>query len=431
MSTYLLHRLDGQILGPRSTEQLLRMCDEGRAFGDESISKDGQSSQHRTLSSVPKLAEALARGTAARASRTAQTVSMVSSNLKRAVVQIRTPTGTGSGCAIDAHGTILTNCHVVEDSSNCTTHFTNGAIAPGTVLFRSSRADIAIVRVALPTMDYTCLTERRGDDAAVGEQVVALGFPQDAGFNVTMGVISALGVRVSPRDSEENSRHEWVRTSAEINGGNSGGPLVDLHGSIVGMATWAQVFDSGGRPVFGMNYCIPHAVICREIREFRRLVTDGEISIPSPEEIIRSAHQPDAFEEIELAVNLICSRYDMRVVTKVPIPGLSRGFQRACLASRRGDIIDIYVDSFIFKNGPPYVTMYCHLGEMPEAALKNAEAMRGLLEFNEKLPHWNFALKREYLMLRYSRELELLDAAEVLNAMEDLKQIVDSIEVNE
>lgn len=430
MSTYFLHRLDGQILGPLQSEQLLQRCMDGRAFGDESISREGHGPS-RVLESVPKLAEALAQGAAVRASRTMRTVSMVASELKRSVVQLRTPTGSGSGFAIDAHGTILTNRHVVEDSTTCTVHFTNGAISPGIVLFRSPRADVAIVRVAFPTADHVCLTERRGDDSAVGEQVVALGFPQDAGFNVTVGVISAVGVRVSPKESEEHSRHEWVRTSAEINGGNSGGPLVDLHGSVVGMATWGQIFDGGGRPVSGMNYCIPHPVICRELREFRRRIADGEITVPSPEDIVRSSHQPDAFEELELAVNLICDRFAMRVVKKVPIPGMQRGFHHACVASSKGDVLDMHVDSFVFKDGPLYLTMYCRLGELPEAALQNPKSLGSLLQMNQRLPHWNLALRDSHLMLRYSRELELLDAAEIVNAIEDLEVILKNVASSE
>lgn len=347
------------------------------------------------------------------------------------MVQIRTPTGSGTGFAVDEAGLILTNRHVVDDSSTCTVHFGNGAISPGTVLFRSDQADLAVVCVALPTPDFICLAERRGDLAAVGDSVVALGFPQDHGFNVTQGIVSALGVRFSPDEYREPSRHEWVRTSVEINGGNSGGPVVDLLGNLVGVATWSQVYDGRGAPVIGMNYCIPHAVVCRELREFRRLERTGKIRIPHPDEIQRNSQQPDAFEELDLAVSLICSRYRMRIVKKVPIPNHGRGFHRVELASSVGDVINILVDSFVFKDGPLYLTMYCEVGTIADTTLRDPRALADLLRLNMRLPHWNLALREDRLVLRLSRELHLINAAEIMNAAEDLTVILHSFSSEE
>jgi S1-C subfamily serine protease len=424
MPKFLLHRVDGRIAGPFVVGHLLQLCSEGRAFEDESIARDSDPSRLRRLSEVSQLAEPLASGRAVRSSRVAMAVSAVSSDLRRAVVQIRTPTGSGTGFAIDEAGLILTNRHVVDDSSTCTVHFSNGAISPGTVIFRSDQADLAVVCVALPTPDFICLSERRGDLVAVGEPVVALGFPQDAGFNVTQGIIGALGVRFSPSDSESHSRHEWIRTSAEINGGNSGGPLVDLHGSLVGVATWGQVFDGRGAPVAGMNYCIPHAVVCRELREFRQLVREGKIRVPHADEIQRVSQQPDAWDELDLAVSLICSRYRMRVTKKVPIPDRGSGFHRVELASSVGDVINILVDSFVFKDGPMYLTMYCEVGDLSDAILKDSQSLAGLLRHNMRLPHWNLALRDDQLVLRLSRELHLINAAEIMNAVQDLTIIL-------
>jgi S1-C subfamily serine protease len=427
MAGYFLHRLDGRMAGPFPGDHLLRLCSEGRAFADESIASESQPGQIRPLSAIAKLGDALSAGTAARSSRSAKTVPVVAGELKRSVVQIRTPTGSGSGFAVDPDGTIVTNRHVVDDSSTCTVSFDTGAISPGVVLFRSPNADFAVVRVALPTPEFMCLSERRGDHVAVGEQVIALGFPQDAGFNVTVGIVSALRVRVSPKDSEEHSRHEWVRTSAEINGGNSGGPLVDLHGNLVGMACWGIVADGRGMPVAGMNYCIPHAILCREARQYRRAVSEGSIRVPEADEILRGSHQPDAWDELDLAVSLMCSRYRMRVAKQVPVPGMNRGFHHASLVSSAGDRVDVYVDSFVFQNGPPYVTIYCPVGELPTEVLRDAKALQGILEQNARLPHWNFALKDGRLVLRYQRELSLLDAVEVLNAVQDLIIVLKGI----
>lgn len=426
MAKYFLHRLDGRILGPIPTGQLLTLCDEARAFSDESIAVESAPDVLRPLSAVPRLSPHLAAGALARQSRTPMTVPVVAAQLRRAVVQIRTPTGSGSGFAIDDEGTIVTNRHVVEDSSSCTVTFDSGAISPGVVLYRSPHADFAVVRVALPSPDFICLAERRGDDVAVGEQSIALGFPQDAGFNVTQGIVGALQVRISPKESEELSRHEWVRTSAEINGGNSGGPVVSLYGDVVGMASWSQVRDSGGTRVTGMNYCIPHGVLCREVREYRRAIAQGTIRVPDAIEIMRGAHQPDQWEELDLAVSLACSRHRMRVLKKVPVPGHGYAFHHVALATEIGDRIDIHVDGSIF-DGPPYVTVTCDIGEMPASARRDPRALEHLLNVNGKLPHWSFALLNDRLVLRFSRQLQLLDAVEILNALEDLTFVLDRL----
>jgi len=410
---------------------LLRLCSDGRAFADESISPEARRAAARPLSAVVQLSGALASGAGARGSRAAKTVPVVVEELRRSVVQIRTPIGTGSGFVIDDEGTVVTNRHVVEDASTCTVTFDSRAISPGIVIFRSPEADFAVVKVALPTPDYMCLSERRGDSIAVGEQVVALGFPQDAGFNVTLGIVSAVQVRVSPRDNVENSRHEWVRTSAEINGGNSGGPLVDLHGNVVGMACWAIVFDGNGVPVAGMNYCIPHTVLCREARRFRAAVADGTIRVPTAEEILRGSHQPDEWDELDLALSLMCSRFRMRVVKKVPFRNSNRAFQHASIVSAMGDQLDIHVDSFVFKDGPLYLTMYCAVGEVSSDLRRDAKAMETILAHNLRLPHWNFALKDDRLVLRYSRELRLLDAVEILSAVQDMTLVLDAITSDE
>lgn len=426
MAKYLLHRLDGRVLGPIPADQLVRMCVEARAFPDESISSEDQPAVLRPLSAVPRLAQYFAAGTSPRRSRAPKTVPVVAEELRRSVVQIRTPTGSGSGFAIDDQGTIVTNRHVVEDSSSCTVGFDSGAISPGVVLFRSAQADFAVVRVALPSPDFICLTERRGDGVAVGEEVIALGFPQDAGFNVTQGIVGALQVRISPKESEEFSRHEWIRTSADINGGNSGGPLVNLHGDLVGMAAWSQVRDAGGTRVTGMNYCIPHGIICGEARAYRRAVSEGLIRVPQAIEIMRGAHQPDQWEELDLAVSLACSRHGMRVLKKVPVPGHSHAFHHVALVSAIGDRIDVHVDGSIF-DGPPYVTVTCDIGEMPHAARRDPRALEHLLHVNGLLPHWSFAIANDRLMLRFSRQLQLLDAVEVLNAVEDLTIVLNRL----
>jgi serine protease Do len=135
----------------------------------------------------------------------------------------------GSGFVIDPSGLIVTNYHVVENSFEITVTFSDGARLEGKTLSASRLADLALVRVEadhpLPAAHWG-----NSDLLQVGDQVFAAGNPFGIGLSVSAGIVSGLN-----RDIQNSPYDDLIQTDATINHGNSGGPLFDMQGSVVGV----------------------------------------------------------------------------------------------------------------------------------------------------------------------------------------------------
>ncbi len=154
--------------------------------------------------------------------------------------------GTGSGFIISADGYVLTNAHVVADASEVTVRLTDRREFPAKVVGVDKRSDIALIKIAatgLPTVHF-------GDSSKLkpGQWVVAIGSPFGFENSVTAGVVSALG-----RGLDE-SYVPFIQTDAAVNPGNSGGPLFNLDGQVVGINS--QIFSRTGG-YMGMSFAIP------------------------------------------------------------------------------------------------------------------------------------------------------------------------------
>lgn len=173
--------------------------------------------------------------------------------------------GSGSGEVIRDDGYILTNDHVISAAASGGTVevlFSNGHTEPATLVGRSQRLDLAVIKVTmadkLPTITY-------GDSESlvVGQPVVALGAPLGLDGTVTAGIVSALGRDVPvPTDTDDLALLPGaIQTDASINPGNSGGALVDCGGRLVGVNTAiATVPNSAGQPgggSVGIGFAIP------------------------------------------------------------------------------------------------------------------------------------------------------------------------------
>jgi serine protease Do len=135
----------------------------------------------------------------------------------------------GSGFVVDPSGLIVTNYHVVENAFEIIVTFTDGSRLPGQVVSASRLADIALLKV---DAKRPLLTARWGDSdkVQVGDQVFAAGNPFGLGLSLSAGIVSALN-----RDIQNSPYDDLIQTDATINHGNSGGPLFDMQGRVIGV----------------------------------------------------------------------------------------------------------------------------------------------------------------------------------------------------
>jgi serine protease Do len=149
--------------------------------------------------------------------------------------QPRVRTSSGSGFFIAASGEVLTNNHVVEDADRIEIELDDGTRYQVEVVGRDPETDLALLKVQDREREFPALALGRSDGVRVGEWVMAVGNPLNMDHTVTVGVVSAMG-RVLGL-SEDRSFENFIQTDAAINLGNSGGPLVNLRGEVIGINT--------------------------------------------------------------------------------------------------------------------------------------------------------------------------------------------------
>ena len=149
------------------------------------------------------------------------------------------PTGVGSGIVISADGLILTNDHVIAGNRSLTVKLSDGRALPAQVVVADPSVDLAVVRIRASGL----VPARLGGSAAVqvGQGAIAIGSPLGTfSETVTKGIVSATGRTVSLTDSQTGGSTQLrnlIQTDAAINEGNSGGPLLDLSGTVIGVNT--------------------------------------------------------------------------------------------------------------------------------------------------------------------------------------------------
>lgn len=143
------------------------------------------------------------------------------------------PLGAGSGVVIAPDGYILTNQHVVHQAKRLTTLFTDGNSAEATLVGEDSATDLAVIRASASGLAYASLGD--SDQLRVGQLVIAIGNPLGFQSTVSTGVVSALGR--SLRSRQGRLIENIIQHTAPLNPGNSGGPLVNSRGQVVGINT--------------------------------------------------------------------------------------------------------------------------------------------------------------------------------------------------
>jgi serine protease Do len=170
----------------------------------------------------------------------------------------------GSGFVIDASGIIVTNNHVIEGADEIVANFNDGSKLTATLLGRDEKTDIAVLQVK-PTeaKPLKALKFGSSDAMRVGDWVMAIGNPFGLGGTVTVGIVSARN-----RDINSGPYDNFIQTDAAINRGNSGGPLFNMNGEIIGINT-AIISPSGGS--IGIGFAIPSDAavhVIQQLREF-------------------------------------------------------------------------------------------------------------------------------------------------------------------
>jgi serine protease Do len=168
----------------------------------------------------------------------------------------------GSGFVIDPSGIVVTNNHVIGDANDISVIFSDGTRLKAEIVGKDSKVDLAVLKVK---SDKPLKAVRFGNSENIrpGDWVLAIGNPFGLGGSVTAGIVSARG-----RNIESGPYDNYIQTDASINKGNSGGPLFNMNGEVIGINT-AILSPTGGS--VGIGFAVPAATavpIIDQLREF-------------------------------------------------------------------------------------------------------------------------------------------------------------------
>jgi S1-C subfamily serine protease len=167
------------------------------------------------------------------------------------------PSGTaaGSGIVIDTQGTILTNYHVVADATNLEVTFSDDTTASAQVVGTDPGNDLAVIRADVSGQKLTPAPLGDSDAIRVGDPVLAIGQPFELESTLTQGIVSATGRTFSEGQGTRPIRN-MIQTDAAVNPGNSGGPLIDCQGQVIGINT-ALENPTGEDVNVGIAFAVP------------------------------------------------------------------------------------------------------------------------------------------------------------------------------
>jgi S1-C subfamily serine protease len=186
-------------------------------------------------------------------------------DVRRSVVRIEGSGGgsassSGSGAILDRDGHIVTNYHVIEGMMEVKVLLWDGTAASGTVVGTDPGSDLAVLKVDLPS--HLMIPARVGDSdrVRVGDDVFAIGHPFGQNFTVTSGIVSATS-RVTQSAFTGRGIRDVLQVDAAVNPGNSGGPLFNAAGEMIGVNT--SIENPNGRFFVGLGYAVPSNTVLR------------------------------------------------------------------------------------------------------------------------------------------------------------------------
>ena len=167
----------------------------------------------------------------------------------------------GSGFILDASGIVVTNNHVISDADEINVILNDGTKLKAEIIGRDQKTDIALLRVK-PDKPLKAVKFGDSEKLRLGEWVIAIGNPFSLGGTVTAGIVSARN-----RDINSGPYDNYIQTDAAINRGNSGGPLFNLEGEVIGVNT-AIISPSGGS--IGIGFAVPSKTAMPVIEQLRQ-----------------------------------------------------------------------------------------------------------------------------------------------------------------
>jgi serine protease Do len=168
----------------------------------------------------------------------------------------------GSGFVIDSSGIVVTNNHVIGDANDIQVIFADGSRLKAEIVGKDSKIDLAVLRVK-PDKPLTAVRFGDSERLRPGDWVMAIGNPFGLGGSVTAGIVSARG-----RNIDSGPYDNYIQTDASINKGNSGGPLFNMDGEVIGINT-AILSPTGGS--VGIGFAVPASTavpVLEQLREF-------------------------------------------------------------------------------------------------------------------------------------------------------------------
>ena len=231
------------------------------------------------------------------------------------------PQGIGSGFIWDREGHIVSNFHVIQNASSIEVVMKDGTSYEATVVGADADNDVAVLKIKAPYEKLIPIPAGRSADLQVGQAVLAIGNPFGFDCSLSVGVVSSLGR--SMKSITGITIHDMIQTDAAINSGNSGGPLLDSGGRLIGICT-AIVTPSGGS--VGLGFAIPADTVASSVQQ---LIAKGRVE--------------RAGLGIELFPDYVAHRYNIEGVVVRTVPLGSAAARAGLRGTRNDEVGDILV----------------------------------------------------------------------------------------
>lgn len=226
------------------------------------------------------------------------------------------PFSSGSGVIIDAReGIIVTNNHVIENGQKFTVDMTDGRLFDAVLIGADRATDIAVLKIEASGLSQVQVVN--SDTLRTGDLAFAVGYPLGLDQTLTMGVISGLG-----RSGMGDRVEDYIQTDAAVNSGNSGGPLLDSRGRLIGINT--SILSGGGGGNDGIAFAVPTRILMSVVGQLR---DKGEVTRGSTGAVLGSL-------SAERARDL-----GLRIVRGAIVEDVAPGSPAEAAGLRRGDLI--------------------------------------------------------------------------------------------